>query len=85
MSGKASSNKASKTRQFVFLLGRPGSGKSHFFEKVARLLSDNPARRIDDFPKLQSLAVKDDAKEAAGKQREFTKKAGSGWLATQAA
>jgi tRNA uridine 5-carbamoylmethylation protein Kti12 len=85
MSGKASSNEASKTRQFVFLLGRPGAGKSHFFEKVARLLSDKPVRRIDDFPKLQSLAVKDDAREAAGKQRQFTRKAGSGWLATQAA
>jgi len=82
---KASSNKISKIPQFVFLLGRPGSGKTHFFEKVAPRLSDHPARRIDDFPKLQCLAVQDDAREAEGKQRQFTIKAGSSWLATQAA
>jgi tRNA uridine 5-carbamoylmethylation protein Kti12 len=85
MSVKALSTKAFKTPQFVFLLGRPGSGKTHFFEKVASLLSDQPARRIDDFPKLQALAAQDDAKEAAGEERQFTRKSGRNWLASQAA
>jgi len=85
MSVRTLSDKSSKTPQFVFLLGRPGSGKTHFFEKVASLLPDQPVRRIDDFAKLQSLALQDDAQEAAGKERQFTRKSGSNWLATQAA
>lgn len=72
-------------RQFLFLLGRPGCGKSHVFQQVKALLPGTPTR-IDDFPKLQDLAKSDDAEEAAGRPRQFTKKtAGSGWLATQVA
>jgi adenylate kinase family enzyme len=85
VSVRASSSEAVKPPQFVFLLGRPGSGKTHFFEKVASLLPYQSARQIDDFPLLQSLAVQDDVEEAAGKERKLTRKSGSNWLATQAA
>jgi adenylate kinase family enzyme len=74
-----------KPRQFLFLLGRPGSGKSHVYRKVAKRLPRKPTR-IDDFPKLQSLAELDDSEEAAGRKRQWTKKTpDGGWVALQIA
>lgn len=73
-------------RKFIFLLGRPGSGKSDVYRLLGTRLAKGDAlpTKIDDFPKLEALAKEDDQAAASGKPRRFTKN-GAGWLANQVA
>ncbi len=46
-------------KDYVFLLGRPGSGKSFIYETITRTLKDagkiKTVKRLDDFPILKEL------------------------------
>jgi len=59
--------------KYVFLLGRPGCGKSALFRELeTQLLESGQAgtfERVDDFPKLWARLKGDDALEKAGKER----------------
>jgi DNA replication protein DnaC len=66
----------------VFLLGRPGSGKSSLYHELRkRILESGRARtveRIDDFPKLWSSFQRDDALEREGKERIYSSRTADG-------
>ena len=71
----------------VFLLGTPGCGKSEIYRRLEQRLKDagiaRQVMRIDDFPKLHACFVADDAAEAAGQPRTWSRKSGAdGWLVT---
>ncbi|PIU18545.1 MAG: hypothetical protein COT16_01780, partial [Elusimicrobia bacterium CG08_land_8_20_14_0_20_44_26] len=50
-------------KDYVFLLGRPGCGKSFVYENILKRLrvaeKINKVRRLDDFPVLKELLDKD--------------------------
>jgi dephospho-CoA kinase len=74
------------SRKFIFLLGRPGSGKSEAYEALAtRLDAARRPRKHDDFPILERMARDDDRRERRGLSRRFTRSSESGWLANQIA
>jgi len=62
--------------RYVFLLGRPGSGKSAVFRALvpkfesAGLAAD--FERLDDFPKLWSRLLECDERERAGEKRLYS-------------
>jgi hypothetical protein len=68
--------------RYVFLLGRPGCGKSALYRELERrLLDSGQARtfeRADDFPKLWARFQKDDALEREGKPRIYTRRTTDG-------
>jgi adenylate kinase family enzyme len=68
--------------QYIFLLGRPGCGKSALYRELERQLSergDGPTlERADDFPKLWARMRRDDALEQQGKERICTRRTASG-------
>ena len=68
--------------KYVFLLGRPGGGKSALDRELEqRLLVCGEAKtfeRMDDFPKLWAKLQQDDALEDEGKERIYSKRTGDG-------
>lgn len=64
--------------RYVFLLGRPGCGKSSLYRELEeRILASGQAQtfeRIDDFPKVWEKCQRDDALERAGKARIYTRR-----------
>jgi adenylate kinase family enzyme len=63
---------------YVFLVGRPGCGKTALYSELeARLLESGRAKtveRVDDFPKLWARMKKDDDLEQEGKERIYTQR-----------
>jgi len=63
--------------KYVFLLGRPGCGKSALYcELEKRILESGQAitfERVDDFPKLWAKFQEDDALDKEGKERIYSK------------
>jgi adenylate kinase family enzyme len=68
--------------KYVFLLGRPGCGKSALYRELeGRFLESGQARtfqRVDDFPKLWAALLRDDALEKEGKDRLYTRRTDQG-------
>lgn len=68
---------------FVFLLGRPGCGKSEVFKRIKETLLPkklaNEIIRVDDFPKLWAIFKED---EATGAWRRCKKTPDGGYLVT---
>jgi len=68
--------------KYVFLLGRPGCGKSALYRELeGRILESGQARtfqRVDDFPKLWAALLRDDALEKEGKERLYTRRTREG-------
>jgi MoxR-like ATPase len=69
----------------VFLLGRPGCGKSALYgELEARVLASGQAitlERVDDFPRVWAKLQRDDALEQAGQARIYSERVASGGYA----
>lgn len=67
---------------YVFLLGRPGCGKSAVYHGLEqRILDSGQARtieRVDDFPKVWATLQRDDALESEGKQRLYSERTAEG-------
>lgn len=67
---------------YVFLMGRPGCGKSEIYRRVTeefknrKLASD--FLRVDDFPKLWAKFTSDDAAEKSGLPRKYSKTTSDG-------
>jgi adenylate kinase family enzyme len=70
--------------KYVFLLGRPGCGKSALYRELeTRILESGQAKtfeRVDDFPKLWAAVERDDALEKEGKERIYFKRFNDGEL-----
>ena len=66
----------------VFLLGRPGSGKTAVYRELERQLRETGStwtiERFDDFPKLRARFRSDDAREREGKQRLDSRRTAEG-------
>jgi len=72
--------------KYVFLLGRPGCGKSALYRELEkRILESGQAKtfeRVDDFPIVWARIQRDDALEREGKERIYSRRAdGGGYLA----
>lgn len=70
--------------KYVFLLGRPGCGKSALYRELEkRILESGQAKtfqRVDDFPKLWAAFQRDDALEKEGKERLYSRRTDEGEL-----
>jgi adenylate kinase family enzyme len=68
--------------KYVFLLGRPGCGKSALYRELEqRIRASGQAKtfeRIDDFPILWAKLQADDALEQEGQERLFSRRIGKG-------
>ena len=68
--------------KYVFLLGRPGCGKSALYRELERrILESGQARtleRVDDFPKVWARLQGDDALEREGKERVYSQRTDDG-------
>jgi hypothetical protein len=68
--------------RYVFLLGRPGCGKSALYRELeTRILESGQARtaeRVDDFPIVWARLQADDALEGEGKARIYSRRADDG-------
>jgi adenylate kinase family enzyme len=68
--------------KYVFLLGRPGCGKSALYRELEqRIRASGQAKtfeRIDDFPKLWAKLQAEDALEQEGQERLFSRRIGEG-------
>jgi adenylate kinase family enzyme len=68
--------------KYVFLLGRPGCGKSALYRELEkRILESGQAKtfeRVDDFPKVWAKLLGDDALEKEGKERIYSKRTDDG-------
>ena len=68
--------------KYVFLLGRPGCGKSAVYRELEkRILEGGQAKtfeRVDDFPKLWAIFRADHARDREGKERIYTQRADDG-------
>lgn len=68
--------------KYVFLLGRPGCGKSALYRELEkRILESGQARtceRVDDFPIVWARLQGDDAREREGKARIYSRRADDG-------
>lgn len=68
--------------KYVFLLGRPGCGKSALYRHLEqRILDSDQAttlERVDDFPKVWAMLQRDDALENEGKQRLYSARTDEG-------
>ena len=66
----------------VFLLGRPGCGKSALYSELeGQLLESGRAgtiERVDDFPKVWGRLKGDDVLEKAGKERLYSERSSEG-------
>ncbi len=66
----------------IFLLGRPGCGKSALYRELeTRLLASGTAKsceRVDDFPKVWARLQEDDRREREGMERLFSIQVGEG-------
>lgn len=62
--------------KYIFLLGRPGCGKSALYRELGkRILASGQAKtieRVDDFPILWARIQRDDALEKEGKERIYS-------------
>jgi adenylate kinase family enzyme len=67
---------------YVFLLGRPGCGKSAIYRHLEqRILDSNQAttlERVDDFPKVWATLQRNDALENEGRQRLYSERTAEG-------
>jgi adenylate kinase family enzyme len=63
--------------RYVFLLGRPGCGKSALYRELGRRILDSGQpitfERVDDFPKVWAKFLEDDALENEGKERIYSR------------
>jgi adenylate kinase family enzyme len=68
--------------KYVFLLGRPGCGKSALYRELEqRIRASGQAKtfeRIDDFPKVWAKLQAEDAREQEGQERLFSRRIGDG-------
>jgi adenylate kinase family enzyme len=68
--------------QYVFLLGRPGCGKSALYRELeTRMLESGQARtveRVDDFPIVWARLQRDNALEREGKERIYSRRTDDG-------
>ncbi len=68
--------------KYVFLLGRPGCGKSALYRELERrILESGQAKtfeRVDDFPKFWAAFQADDALEDGGKERIYSRRTDDG-------
>lgn len=72
---------------YIFLMGRPGCGKSEIYRRVAEELKNRKLAsdflRVDDFPKLWAKFQDDDAADKVGKPRKYSRAtADGGYLVT---
>ncbi len=69
-------------KKYIFLLGRPGCGKSAVYNRlIERLKEEGLAEdfpRVDDFPKLWAKFQEDDKRESEGKERLYSRKVPEG-------
>ena len=69
-------------KKYIFLLGRPGCGKSAVYNKlIDRLKEENLAEdfpRVDDFPKLWAKFQADDEREKNNEPRLYSRKTEDG-------
>ncbi|MBU1078155.1 MAG: hypothetical protein KKH98_12735 [Spirochaetes bacterium] len=74
--------KSELTKKYIFLLGRPGCGKSAVYNKLIDHLKEEGLAeefpRVDDFPKLWAKFMQDDKNEKEGKQRAYSRKTDDG-------
>ncbi|HOK40922.1 MAG TPA: hypothetical protein PLD27_07790 [bacterium] len=73
--------------KYVFLLGRPGCGKSAVYRQIEKRAKEtglaNSFERVDDFPKLWNKFQSDNKLEEQGKKRKYSvKTADGGYLVT---
>jgi adenylate kinase family enzyme len=70
--------------KYVFLLGRPGCGKSALYRELEkRILESGQAKtfeRVDDFPKLWAIYQRDGALEEEGKEGLYFRRTDEGEL-----
>jgi adenylate kinase family enzyme len=68
--------------EYVFLLGRPGCGKSALYRELEKhILESGQAKtfeRVDDFPKVWARLQGDDAREREGKERIYSRRTDDG-------
>ena len=68
--------------RYVFVLGRPGCGKSAFCREFERQILESGQEitfeRVDDFPVLWAKLLADDALEEEGKERIYSQATGDG-------
>lgn len=69
-------------KSYIFLLGRPGCGKSAVYNQVIKKLKNEQLAydfpRVDDFSKLWSKFMEDDKNELEGKPRKYSRKTEDG-------
>jgi hypothetical protein len=67
---------------YVFLLGRPGCGKSAIYRHLEQRILDSgqtwTLERVDDFPKVWAMLQRDDSLENKGKQRLYSERTAEG-------
>lgn len=68
--------------RFVFLLGRPGCGKSAVYRQIEKRVKEeglaDTFERVDDFPKLWNKFMVDNKLEEEGKSREYSQRTDDG-------
>ena len=68
--------------RYVFLLGRPGCGKSALYRELeGRILESGQVEtceRVDDFPKVWARLHRDDRLEKEGKERLYSRRSDDG-------
>ena len=68
--------------KYVFMLGRPGCGKSAVYRELEKVLVEKGLaktfERVDDFPKLWNKFITDDAIEKEGKNRIYSRPTNDG-------
>lgn len=75
--------------KYVFLLGRPGCGKSAVYRQIEKRVKEEGLattfERVDDFPKLWNKFMTDNKLEESGKERKYSKRTSDGgYLVTNA-
>ena len=72
--------------KYVFLLGRPGCGKSALYRELEKRIRESGQaqtfERVDDFPKVWAKLQADDALERAGKTRLYSQRTADGGYLT---
>jgi len=68
--------------KYIFLLGRPGCGKSALYRELEQQFLERGRagtfERVDDFPILWAKLKRDDALEKAGKERLYSERTSDG-------
>lgn len=75
--------------KYVFLLGRPGCGKSAVYRQIEKRVKEeglaDTFERVDDFPKLWNKFMTDNKLEEEGKERGYSQRTDDGgYLVTNA-